>query len=136
MVHEVAQHFQLTPQVKEFFLARQPILNRSEHLVGYKLLFRRAAPGQSNSADDWQGAVSIIAHISELGIANVIGPGRGFFTVNFNVLMHDLVKFLPRGKVVFEIPQTIKITPELVQRVTEMANAGYTFALCDVITFS
>jgi EAL and modified HD-GYP domain-containing signal transduction protein len=136
MVYGRAQHFPLTPHVKEFFLARQPILDRNEHLVGYKLLFRRAESGQSNTADDWRGALSIIAHMSELGMGNVIGAGRAFFSVDFNVLMHDLVKFLPSQKVVLEIPQMIKITPELVRRVSGLVNAGYTFALDDVITFS
>lgn len=136
MVHGSAQHFPLTPQVKEFFIARQPILDRNEHLVGYKLLFRRAQSVQSNGADDWRGALSIIAHMSELGMENVIGVGRAFFSVDFNVLTHDLVKFLPSQKVVLEIPQMIKITPELVRRVSGMVNAGYTFALDDVITFS
>jgi c-di-GMP phosphodiesterase len=52
MVYGSTQHFPLTPQVKEFFLARQPILDRNQHLVGYKLLFRRAESGQSNAAGD------------------------------------------------------------------------------------
>jgi len=133
---DLTQYSSFVPQVKEFFLARQPIVDRNENLVAYELLFRRVGPGPTNTADDSRGAVSIIAHLSELGIENVIGISRGFFNVDFTVLMHDLVKFLPCQKVVLEIPQTIKITPELVQRVSEMVHLGYTFALDDVITYS
>jgi len=133
---DLAQHFSFVPQVKEFFLARQPILDRNENLVAYELLFRRPEAGPANTADDWRGAASIIGHASELGIENVIGAVRGFFNVDYQMLMRDLVDFLPSQKVVFEIPQTVKITPELVQRVSKMVDAGYKFALDDVITFS
>ena len=136
MVRDTAQHFSFVPQVKEFFLARQPILDRNENLVAYELLFRRPEAGPTNTADEGRGAVSIIAHTSELGFENVIGGARGFFNVDYAMLMGDLVDFLPSQKVVFEIPQTVKITPELVQRVAKMVDAGYTFALDDVITFS
>ena len=36
------------PRVKEFFLARQPILNSEQDLVAYELLFRRASSGPAN----------------------------------------------------------------------------------------
>jgi EAL and modified HD-GYP domain-containing signal transduction protein len=136
MIPDLAPYFSSVPQVKEFFLARQPILDRNEDLIAYELLFRRPEAGPANTADEWRGAVSIIAHASELGIENVIGGLRGFFNVDYQILMRDLADFLPSQKVVFEIPQTIKITPELVQRVSKMVVAGYTFALDDVITFS
>ena len=136
MIPDLAPYFSSVPQVKEFFLARQPILDRNEDLIAYELLFRRPEAGPANTADEWRGAVSIIAHASELGIENVIGGLRGFFNVDYQILMRDLADFLPSQKVVFEIPQTIKITPELVQRVSKMVDAGYTFALDDVITFS
>ncbi len=136
MIPDQAQHFSSVSQVKEFFLARQPILDRNEDLVAYELLFRRPEAEPANNTDDSRGAVAIIAHASELGIENVIGSVRGFFNVDYQMLMRDLVDFLPSQKVVFEIPQTIKITPELVQRVSKMTVAGYTFALDDVITFS
>ena len=136
MIPNLAPYFSSVPQVKEFFLARQPILDRNEDLIAYELLFRRPEAGPANTADEWRGAVSIIAHASELGIENVIGGLRGFFNVDYQILMRDLADFLPSQKVVFEIPQTIKITPELVQRVSKMVDAGYTFALDDVITFS
>ena len=141
MILDTAQHISFVPQVKEFFLARQPILDRNQDLVAYELLFRRAGNRQAGDRqkaiiDDSRGAASLIAHTSELGIENVTGDALGFFNVDSTLLMDELVNFLPREKVVFEFPQTGKITPELVRRVSEMVDAGYRFALDDVITFS
>lgn len=124
------------PRVKEFFLARQPILNSDQDLVAYELLFRRAATGPANVVDDLAATASVIAHASELGIANVIGASLGFFNVDAAVLMCDFVNFLPCEKVVLEILETVEVTPELVARVTELVEHGFTFALDDVISHS
>ncbi|SEK70026.1 EAL and modified HD-GYP domain-containing signal transduction protein [Nitrosovibrio tenuis] len=132
----MAHDFSFAPQVKEFFLARQPILDRNENLVAYELLFRRPEACSASDADNWRGAVSIIAHASELGLENVIGGVRGFLNVDYATLMRDLVDFLPSQRIVLEIPQTINVTSELVQRVSKMVDEGYTFALDDVITYS
>lgn len=120
------------PRAKEFFLARQPILNSSENLVAYELLFRRALAGPANVVDDLSATASVIAHASELGIVNVIGGALGFFNVDAAVLMCDFVKFLPSDKVVLEILETVEVTPEVVARVSELAKQGFTFALDDV----
>ena len=66
-------------QAKDFFLARQPILDREQGLVGYELLFRSAASVPANVSDDVAATAAVIAHAAELGINNVIGnmPGIG-----------------------------------------------------------
>ncbi|RFB73415.1 MULTISPECIES: EAL domain-containing protein [unclassified Herbaspirillum] len=120
----------------DFFLARQPILNREQELIGYELLFRNAAFGPANVNDDVSATASVIAHASELGLNNVIGSLHGFINVDATVLMSDFINFLPADKVVLEILETVKVTPELVKRVNELVRAGYVFALDDVITES
>lgn len=124
------------PRVKEFFLARQPILCGAQTLVAYELLFRRASNGPANVVDDLSATASVIAHASELGIDNVIGNALGFFNVDAAVLMCDFVNFLPSDKVVLEILETVQVTPELVARVSELHAQGFTFALDDVVTQS
>jgi EAL and modified HD-GYP domain-containing signal transduction protein len=137
MITDLSQHLPDDhPRVKEFFLARQPILCSSQNLVAYELLFRRASTGPANVVNDLSATASVIAHASELGIGNVIGNALGFFNVDAAVLMCDFVNFLPCDKVVLEILETVQVTPELVARVTELAKQGFTFALDDVISHS
>ncbi|HCE10372.1 MAG TPA: EAL domain-containing protein [Oxalobacteraceae bacterium] len=123
-------------RVKDFFLARQPILNRDQKLVAYELLFRRADVGLAAVTDDLAATASVIAHASELGLETVIGASRGFVNVDAAVLMSDFIEFLPCEKIVLEILETVKITDEVVARVTELVKSGYTFALDDVIVDS
>lgn len=127
----------LHPQrVREFFLARQPILNREQGLVAYELLFRRADIGTASVIDDLAATAAVIQHATELGMENVIGGSLGFVNIDATVLMSDFVQFLPRGKVVLEILETVKVTDAIVARVDELRHAGYTFALDDVISNS
>jgi EAL and modified HD-GYP domain-containing signal transduction protein len=121
------------PRVEEFFLARQPILNRNQSLVAYELLFRRAGGNKANVTDDLSATASVIAHASELGLENVIGSSLGFFNIDAAVLMSDFVKFLPCDKVILEILETVQVTLEVVERVAELSKAGYKFALDDVV---
>lgn len=134
MITDLDQHVpDDIPLVKEFFLGRQPILNHCESLVAYELLFRRAITGPANVVDDLSATASVIAHASELGIGNVIGGSLGFFNVDAAVLNCDFVNFLPSDKVVLEILETVEPTPELIARITQLVQQGYTFALDDVI---
>ncbi|MFX6119132.1 hypothetical protein ABTE85_22960, partial [Acinetobacter baumannii] len=67
---------------------------------------------------------------------NVIGNLHGFINVDAAVLMSDFIYFLPADKVVLEILETVRVTPELVTRVRELVAAGYVFALDDVVAES
>lgn len=125
-----------TQRVRDFFLARQPILNREQDLVAYELLFRSAASGPANVTDDLAATASVIAHASELGMENVIGASLGYINVDASVLMSDFVQFLPREKVILEILETVEVTDSIVARVGELVQAGYRFALDDVIAES
>lgn len=123
-------------RVREFFLARQPILDRNQALVAYELLFRNAAVGPANVTDDLSATASVIAHASQLGMEKVIGDSIGYLNIDAAVLMSDIFQFLPREKVVLEIVETMRVTPEILARVAQLVDEGFRFALDDVITDS
>jgi EAL and modified HD-GYP domain-containing signal transduction protein len=123
-------------RVREFFLARQPILDRSQALVAYELLFRNAAAGPAVVVSDLSATASVIAHASQLGMEKVIGDSLGYLNVDAAVLMSDIFQFLPREKVVMEIVETMKVTPEILARIRQLVQDGFRFALDDVITDS
>jgi EAL and modified HD-GYP domain-containing signal transduction protein len=130
---DVSLHMQ---RAKEFFLGRQPILNRDQSLAAYELLFRTAAAGPANVTDDLYATASVIAHASELGMENVIGASRGYVNVDAAVLMSDIIQFLPKERVVLEILETVKATDRVLERVAALTHAGYIFALDDVTSDS
>jgi EAL and modified HD-GYP domain-containing signal transduction protein len=120
-----------------FFLARQPILNRGQRLVAYELLFRDARQrNEADVTDDAEATATVIAHASELGMGQVVGDQMAFVNVDAVGLMSDFIRFLPNDKVILEILETVKATPEVMDRVRELKQAGFKFALDDVIGHS
>ena len=120
------------PYANQFFLARQPILNRSQRLVAYELLYRNAEVHVAHVTDGAQATASVIAHASELGMAQVVGDQLAFVNVDTTGLMSDFIHFLPNDKVILEVLETVQATPDVLQRVQELKQAGYKFALDDV----
>lgn len=121
---------------RDFFLARQPILDRQQHLAAYELLFRDDAAGPARIVDNVAATATVMAHVSELGLENVVGDSLGFINIDAAVLMSDFVRFLDPGKVVLEILETVKVTPPLIERIRALRELGYRFALDDVVVQS
>lgn len=118
----------------EFFLARQPILGRDQHLVAFELLFRAAGEHEDARLTDGAAATAaVISHASQLGLEQVVGEQLAFVNVDEVVLMSDFVRFLPPRKVILEILETVKPTEPLLARVAELKELGFKFALDDVV---
>jgi EAL and modified HD-GYP domain-containing signal transduction protein len=127
---------QLSLPFDQFFLARQPILGRDQRLVAFELLFRTAGSTEANVTDDAAATAAVISHASQLGMEHVVGAQLAFVNVSAESLMGDYVRFLPAEKVILEILETVRATPELVARVAELKALGFKFALDDVVAES
>ncbi|MES2162193.1 MAG: EAL domain-containing protein [Pseudomonadota bacterium] len=119
-------------RVREFYLGRQPILDRNQTLFGYELLFRNAPVGPAHITTELSATAAVIAHASQLGMEKTIGDALGFVNVDADVLMTDIFSFLPREKVVLEVAASMPLTPQVLARMTELAGHGFSFALDDV----
>jgi EAL and modified HD-GYP domain-containing signal transduction protein len=119
-------------RVREFYLGRQPILDRNQALFGYELLFRNAPVGPAHIESDLTATANVIAHASQLGMERTVGDALGFVNVDADVIMSDIFSFLPREKVVLEIVETMQVTPPVLTRMTELVGHGFSFALDDV----
>ena len=121
----------------DFFLARQPILGRDQHLVAFELLFRAA--GEDDDAkltDNAAATAAVISHASQLGMEHVVGEQLAYVNVDEVVLMSDFVRFLPPHKVILEILETVKPTRQLLARIVELKKLGFKFAVDDVVEHS
>ncbi len=120
------------PFANNFFLARQPILNRNQRLVAYELLYRNAESGDAQFTDGTAATASVIAHASELGMEQVVGDQLAYVNVDTEGLMSDFIRFLPNDKVILEVLETVEPTPDVLARLVELRAAGFKFALDDV----
>ena len=119
-------------RVREFYLGRQPILDRNQGLFGYELLFRNEPVGPAHITNDLSATAAVIAHASQLGMEKTIGDALGFVNVDADAILSDIFSFLPREKVVLEIGSGTLPTPAVTARIRELVGHGFSFALADV----
>ena len=120
------------PDNYQIFLGRQPILDRQQNIVAYELLFRAGQSATAGVLDDMAASAHVITHaFTELDVATVLGKHMGFINVHDDLLMSDMLELLPKDKVVIELLETIQITPEVIERCTQLKAMGFTLALDD-----
>lgn len=124
-------------KANEFFLVRQSILDRTQNLAGFELLFRSSQNNTAQFLDDDNVTSLVINHaFNELGFKTVLGKYRGFINVSKNILMSDMIELLPKDQLVFELLETIEIDADVVERCKHLKSLGYMLALDDIIHHS
>ena len=118
----------------QFFLGRQPIVDRNRQLVAYELLFRTSKNNSATIFDDVAASATVIqSAFSDLGLQPALGDKQGFINLPASLLMSDVVEMLPQDRVVLEILETVQLTPSVVARCQQLRAAGYILALDDVV---
>ena len=120
--------------VRDFYLGRQPILDRNQALFGYEMLFHGAPLGPANIDSTISATAAVIAHAAQLGLDRVVGDALAFLNVDAEVLSSDIFAFLPREKLVLEIAESMELTDPVLERIAELATHGFKFALDDVVS--
>lgn len=118
-----------TKGLKDFFLARQPVLNSDQRLFAYELLFCNAKSGAVQNSYDLLTTATVIEHAAELGISHVTGDSIGFINVDDAMVLSDIIKFLPAPRFVLALSPNIDFTYEVVERIKELSAMGFMFAL-------
>lgn len=118
---------------EKFFLGRQPILDRTQQIVGFELLFRSAESLlAANFSDVEVASASVIVNaLSDFGFQDVLGRHKGYFNVAYEMLMSDAVELLPKDRVVIELLETIMADDDVVARCRTLKSLGFTLALDD-----
>jgi c-di-GMP-related signal transduction protein len=121
-----------SPTEGEVFLGRQPILDRAGNLAAYELLFRSGGPRGAGMPEATTATATVISRVfADFDVDRVLGKHRGFINFDTELLMSDVMDFLPRERVVVELLETIVMTPAVLERVGELRRLGFTLALDD-----
>ncbi|MBW8329808.1 MAG: EAL domain-containing protein [Thiobacillus sp.] len=119
---------------QETFLARQPIVDAEHRLFAYELLFRQSlASVSAQITNQLQAGVEIISNTLCLGPEWLLQGRLAFINLDEATLMSDFVCLLPPHHVVYEILETVPVTPVLIARIRELRQLGYRFALDDFV---
>jgi len=117
---------------RDFYLGRQPVIDRQQALFGYELLFRDTSQGPATFGSGLCATAAVIAHTAQLGMDKVLGDAVGFVNVDADVLASDIFAFLPRERVVLELVGTVQATESLIARMTALASHGFRFCAAGI----
>ncbi|MBI5439200.1 MAG: EAL domain-containing protein [Nitrosomonadales bacterium] len=120
---------------QQFFLARQPILDRNQSLCAFELLFRSGGKqAEAGVVDDTHATAQVMLNaFGDMGIANVLGAHKGFINLDAEFLHSDMVELLPRKQIVIELLETVVIDEEVIARCRDLKAMGFSLALDDVL---
>lgn len=112
------------------FVARQPILDRSQKVFGYELLFRNGIEDFFN-ADPELAARSTLDSSLLFGLNTLCHNSRAFVNCTREILLKDLVTLLPPSQTVVEILETVEPEDRVTAACKRLKEAGYLIALDD-----
>ncbi len=114
------------------FIARQPILDRAENVVGYELLFRSADEAFSSIEDPDLASSTVISDSMILyGISELTEGKRAFINCTRDSLVSGRAALMPPDRIVIEVLESVDADIEVVTACRVLKSAGYVIALDD-----
>ena len=112
--------------------ARQPILDAAAVVQGHELLFRRP-DGSGWPVEDEAKATAqvLVASFADSSLGSICGGTPAWINTPREFLLDTDLAVLPPERVVLELLERDDVDDQFVARATELARAGYTFALDD-----
>ena len=116
-------------------VARQPILNRDQHVRGYELLFRGATAGEQRTVSnaEHQTGTVVMNLFTDIGIDRIVGNVPAWINVSREFVLSGLIDTIPPRAVVLEFLEDQLIDGEIVEAIERLKAAGYRIALDDFI---
>ena len=116
----------------DIFVARQPIYNKSNILIGYELLYRA---GDTDVAEFTDGKVAssevILNSFMNVGLDGLVGSAKAFINIPEELVIDESFSPMFENQTVLEILEDIIPTAEVVAGVKRLKEQGYGIALDD-----
>lgn len=113
----------------ELHLARQPILDGDENIIGYEFFYRNMY-GECVIDDPRHATASVLVNLlNQLGSYASFGDSLAFINTDGPLLLTDILRTIPKEKFVFELSASMKPNPRIYDAIAYYHALGYRFAL-------
>ena len=112
------------------YVGRQPILDATQQVFGYELLFRSGLDN-AFSGDPEQATRQMIDNVLLFGLETLTPTAKAFINCTREALVERLVTTLPVDLTVLEVLETITVDDEVYEACVELKHMGYRIALDD-----
>ena len=116
------------------FVGRQPIYTPDLQLAAYEVLFRDSDENACNVEDGDQATAELILNLfAEIGLEQIVGKFPAFINVTQNFIVDGHAYSLPKDRIVLEVLEDVRPTPEVIEALRRLSSEGYTIALDDFV---
>jgi len=120
---------------QNIYIARQPIVDRDLNTLAYELLFRSAQEDGSVLPlfeDNLLATTRVLVNtLNHIGINNIVDTKKAFINVDEEMLLDPMIITIPKERFIIEILETVNVNEALIERIKELKELGYNFALDD-----
>lgn len=118
----------------ETFVARQPILDKSNKVFGFELLYRESQTNMYDYHDGDEATLEVIRNsYFNIGMNKIVGNKMVFINFTANLLKSDIVDMIPSENVVIEILENIEPEKETIDACRRLKQKGFMLALDDFV---
>lgn len=118
----------------DIFVARQPIFDRSNIVIGYELLYRNGSENFYSNTDGNKATLNVIANsFYTFGIKDITNNKRAFINFTEELIKKEVATILPSSSMVIEILEDIEPTDEVILACQKLKKKGFILALDDFI---
>jgi EAL and modified HD-GYP domain-containing signal transduction protein len=114
-------------------LARQPILDGRESVVGYGLRYRPLTPSGQLAGPETSIASVLVGALAEIGLGKLVGDRPAYIEVTPQILHYVGQLPLPPERVVLELAATPHADAALLRALHDVIKAGFQIAIVGVI---
>jgi EAL and modified HD-GYP domain-containing signal transduction protein len=122
-------------ELPEVLVARQPIFDRQDKLVGYELLYRAASTDLSARGADHvtMSSTTLINGVLSIGFDRLIGRARAWVNIPPEFLLGQQWRVLDKSRCMIELLETVPATEATIAGCRALRDAGYEVALDDFV---
>ena len=118
--------------IKNNFIARQPIYDVSDKLIGYELLYRTSMINAASYNDgNFASSHVILNSFLEMGFDRLVGSSLAFINITEDFILNETLSPMYEKHTVLEVLEEIKPSKEVVDGVKRLKQQGYGIALDD-----
>jgi c-di-GMP phosphodiesterase len=119
--------------IKSIVLARQPIFDRHESIVGYAVRYRPLTTSGQLDVPDSSIASVMVGALADIGLKKLVGDRPAYIEVTPQFLHYIGQLPLPPERVVLELAATPDADEDLLQILHDVSKAGFQIAIVGVI---
>ncbi len=117
----------------QIMIGRQPIVDLNGSIIGYELLFRSYDQQANEITDERFATAKVVTDaLHGVGLDELIGNKSAFINVDKTFLLNPAIEAIPTDRFIFEILETVHIDEEVLNRVKQLHEQGFVFALDDL----